>query len=190
MCTGMSLTVLALSSCGGSDAPSHSNAANRVAQHPYWKYDGDTDPDDHTVDRPSSDDVGLQIAAAHGATAAEKSAIAAIGRRYFADALAGNGADGCRLLQPSLAAGLSGQSEHVGCARALTENFQREHTHFVAENPGTMTVTGVHVEGDAASVTLGFEHAPETGMALERRHGTGSEIGTWKLAALSDSELP
>lgn len=185
----LALLMLVLASCGSSRRPGVDGPGANASGH-YWKYDDGIDRDDHHYSGPSNDDAGEIVASGQGANPADRRAIAAVTREYFAAALAAKGNVGCKLLQPSLAAQLAAQSGKGNCAAALTTIFKREHTHIAAEDVASMTVTGVHVSGDSASITLGFARAPESEIALERRHGTGSEIGRWKVAAFSDSELP
>jgi hypothetical protein len=154
--------------------------------------DGDRDDDEAKKEKGiGAEDLRGILAAGHGANAADKSAITTVVRSYFLAATAGDGAKGCSLLASNLATAVAAEENQPTatgnkstCATSLTQFFKEQHERLVAEDVKTMVFTGVHVEGDFGSVTLGFKAMPQTEMVLQR------EGHTWKIAALFDSPLP
>lgn len=190
-----------LSACGGAGktvtGPSSTDPARKFAGADtrtvppggYLKSDSDKDADEHQKG-PSNEDMGEMVTASHGARPADKRAIAAVVKRYYAAAVAGDGATGCSLLDPALAEATAHEQTPIAagtgksCAASLSRLFAQQHKRLAAEEPATMVVTGVHVDGDAGLVTLGFRAAPEGELVLQR------DSGVWKVDALFESGLP
>jgi hypothetical protein len=155
----------------------------------YLKSDSDNDADEHQKG-PSNEDMGEMVTPAHGASNADRRTITAVVKRYYTAAAAGDGALACMLLDPGLAtATTQGQAQIApaagrSCSASLSRLFQLQHQRLTAEDPATMVVTGVHVDGDAGLATLGFRAMPEGELVLQR------EGRTWKIDALFDSPLP
>jgi hypothetical protein len=155
----------------------------------YWESDGDGDADEQEKG-PSTDDRGGMVATGYGARRADRQAITAVVKSYYAAATAGDGTRGCSLLSSSLATSIaegedqSGPSGARTCAASLSPLFKEQHQRLTAEDFTTMVVTGVHVNGTAALATLGFKAMPESEIVLQR------EGRTWKIDALFDSTLP
>ncbi len=159
----------------------------------YLIFDGDTDSDDepHQGVRPDDDDDRALLNAYGGlAGQAETQAVAAVVKRYYAAAAAGDGMEVCALLYSSLAAGLgedsskAGAPETAGCAASANGLLAQEHDRLSADDVATMTVISVHAKGGLALALVGFRTQPE-GEILLRREGHA-----WKLDALLDSEVP
>jgi len=189
---------LALTACGGASsdpAPAsraggseEAVAANGVrGPGGYLKTDGDPDADDRSTKPSNDDELEMGRAARSGASAADRAAVTAVVKRYYTAAAAGDGAAGCTMLFASLAAAIAAEAPGAykgSCAAALSRQFAREHQHLAGEQVGSMIVTGVHVSGAVGYATLGFQHAIEAEVILQR------EAGGWKLNSLFDSPLP
>jgi hypothetical protein len=127
------------------------------------------------------------VAVGYGASRADKKAITAAVRSYYAAATAGDGTKGCSLLSASLATATAEESSSGGsgaCAESLSRQFKEQHQRLAAEDYTTMVITGVHVKGAEGLATLGFNTALESEIALLR------EGRKWKIDALFDSALP
>jgi hypothetical protein len=192
-----------LSACGGSGAQKSasrvSNAdpardigkttATAIPPGGYLKSDSDKDTDEHQKG-PSNEDMREMVTASHGAGAANRRAITIVIKRYYLAAVAGDGAKGCALLAPALAEATTREQAQIApgagksCTASLTRLFGQQHQRLVAEDPATMVVTGVHVDGDAGLATLGFRAMPEGEIVLQR------EGRAWKIDALFESPLP
>jgi hypothetical protein len=155
----------------------------------YIKDDGDKDGDDPHPTDPGQDDQSLLATYGHRASTSAAHTISALVKHYYAAALAGDGAQACALLDAGLAAGLiSSQSQTKrgagACAAAVAPLLAQQHQHLLAEDPATMTVTGVYVNGNLGLALLGFRDSPETDIVVER------EGHAWKIGALIDSNVP
>jgi hypothetical protein len=159
----------------------------------YAKDDADGDNDDENGRQHKStanDDAATLAEYGHPVAAAERRQIEAVVKRYYAAAVAGNGAVGCSLLFSSLAAALAnGQSQstpsgRAACAAAAAKMFDEKHQHWVSDEVATMVVPSVNVRGQFGLAVLGFHTQPE-GKILVQREGHA-----WKLGALLDSEMP
>jgi ketosteroid isomerase-like protein len=155
---------------------------------PFLKSDNDRDPDDRGKSISNDDEAELVSAQRYGSTVAERAAIGQVVKTYYRAASAGDGAAGCVLLAQPLASSLPpSQASHGSrqtCPQSLSRLFAAQRSHLVAEDAPTMVLTGVHVHGDVAFVTLGFRAMPEGELLLQR------EGRDWKLNALFDSGLP
>jgi ketosteroid isomerase-like protein len=179
-------------SAGGSATPTPSSPAPSGG---YLKVDGDQDDDDRAhASRAVNDDRELFETYGNSAGAADKRAVSALVKSYFAAAAAGDAAKDCSLLQADLVANLaargasssqgksSGQSARAACARSMSALLAQQHRRLADEVP-TMLVTGVHVRGDVGLAVLGFRRMPEGEIVVER------EGNAWKVDALLDSEM-
>lgn len=184
-----------VAACGGAGDPhpvrtvtSASNISSAAVHDPhgYLKSDGDDDPDDRGATKSRDDEQEMIGRSSQKSSPADLKAVSIVVKRYFAAALAEDGARGCAMLERSLAAAIAGEAPQgkPSCATALTHLFRVQHRYVSAEEPATMIITGVHVEGNEALTTLGFRRTPEGEVILKR------EGGHWKLDALFDSELP
>lgn len=186
-----------LAACGGTSGDPSQTSSRSGGAHSagaaygpggFLKSDGDNDPDDHSDAVSKDDSQEFVEAVRHGASAADRKAVTAAIRSYYAASTAGDGTQGCALLDSGLAASLQDeQPGHTGsgtCAASLSRLLVIQHRHLAAEEPRTMVVTGVHVAGDVALATLGFKAAPESELILQRQGGA------WKINALFDSVLP
>jgi hypothetical protein len=160
-------------------------------------------PVDTTVDADHDNDVGAPYDDANhralldqgaAATPAERGAIVALVKRYYAAALAENGALGCALLYSTLAeAAPEDDSREPGtpgymhgqttCAGVLHALFRHYHAQLAVELP-KLKVTYVRVQGRGALVLLGF------GALAERQTGVERERRVWKMSKIYDEEVP
>jgi hypothetical protein len=209
----LSMTVLGavgLASCGGAGTGSSSttqtpasvvtttgSAATTTGVPPgsYLHLDGDTDNDD--TSHPSShldDDKPLLDQYGHHATDADKQAVTAVVKSYYAAAAAEEAAKACSLLYSSLASGLAptpgqgagpaAQGTGKTCADGVPVLYKHQHDQLVADDVATMVVTDVRLKGNLGLAVLGFRTKPEGEILVER------ERGTWKVDALFDSQIP
>jgi hypothetical protein len=171
------------SSSSSSTAPVANNTASTSTSGGYLKEDADSDGDDPHTTQPGQDD--QEFLAGYGPLTdpATTSTIASVVRRYYAASVAGNGAGACALLNAALATSLAGgQGQAAGtCATGIAPVLTEQHQRLRTEEPATMTVIGVRAKGNLALAILGFKHAPESDILLQR------EDNTWKIDALYDS---
>jgi|HubBroStandDraft_3_1064219.scaffolds.fasta_scaffold144276_2 hypothetical protein len=202
--TALSLAVIGCGSSGKGHADSPASAvttttgaASQTSSAPtpsggYLINDADRDNDD-----PGYGDIGREnddsrLLSEYGSPAgkAEKQAITAVVKRYFAAAAAGDGATACSLLTPSFVAGVvenagtSAQDATAGCASSVSRLLAGQHEQLAEDEVATMVVIDVRIKHDFALAVLGFKNAPEAEILLQR------DGHAWKLAALFDSELP
>lgn len=191
--TAIAVLSTAVVACGGSSDPhlpravSVSDAAPVHDPQGYLKADGDYDPDDHGATKSRDDEQEMIGRSSKEAPPSDLKAISVAVKRYYATALAEDGTRGCTMLERALAAAIAKEAPRNGnatCATALSHLFQVQHRYLSAEEPVTMVITGVRIEGNEALTTLGFKRTPEGEVILKR------EGGHWKLDALFDSELP
>ncbi len=155
--------------------------------------DGDKDND---VEAGSYDDTqnSSVVGFGHAANVSEKRTIEALVRRYYAAALANDGAKACAMLYSTFAEAIPedyglppGPSYLRGvktCPAAMTLTFKHFHKQLALEVP-KLTIRRVRVLERNGLVLLGF------GAALpERQLGAVREGHTWRIDALLDSELP
>jgi hypothetical protein len=164
---------------------------------------GDNDVDDEHGEDPKlsgalTDDYPLTLYG-HAAGAVERRQIASVVQRYYAAAVAADGARACSLLYSRLARDPSltrtvpedrfsyparvRVSPGESCARVLSRLFERNHQALLREAP-TLQVTAVRVHGVHAVAVLGFKTAPEHWMAVIR------EGAVWKVHTLLGILLP
>jgi hypothetical protein len=152
--------------------------------------DADNDnPTRASHDFPDTDDKATFVYG-HPPSAAAARAISRVVERYYAAASAGNGAEACSLLLPSLARSVSADYGGDGgppylhgaktCKAVLSLLFQR----FREELAEAITVVEVRVKGNKAQVIFSSRKMPASSIFLERR---GS---SWKLLVLIGQPLP
>jgi hypothetical protein len=179
------------STSGGTSTTASSGA---VPPGGYRRDDGDKDNDDSAHPDPrEGDDQALLAEYGNEASGADKRAVAAVIKSYYAAAAGGEGAKACSLLYSSLAAGLAvapgqvaGQTTHGGgktCAAAVSALFKLQHAQLVADDVATMMVLDLHVKGNLGLAVLGFRAVPRGEILVER------EGGVWKVDALFNSEM-
>lgn len=198
------LTAVCVVACGSSTGRSSSStavpgrhtsssaAAAEIAPAPVLsKIDGDEDND---IGAPSDDTNNSQaLAIGHPASPVERRAITALIKRYYAAALAGNGAAACSMLFSTLEEsvpedyGVSppGQPYMKGktCPAVLDGVFRHFHPQLAAELP-SLKVARMGVNGRHAMVILTFGKMPM------REIPTSREGRIWRIGALLDTEVP
>jgi hypothetical protein len=164
--------------------------------------DGDNDDDHRPKDR--DDDVDNKSGSyfdsddnsvrryGHGASVADEKAITALVKRYFAAAVAQDGAAGCSMIISTLAGSVA---ESFGrppgppylrgdtCAAVMSKVFKLNRKQLSAY-AASLKVAGVRVNGDHGVAVLSFRALPARQIRVER------EGALWKLEVLVDSELP
>jgi hypothetical protein len=164
------LLCLGMVACGGS------SAAN-TTQTPAHDRDNDGDHND--------DDAHL-LDYGHAAYGAEKQAIVATLREYYAVAAAENGAKACSMLDPVIVESVVEDYGHTSelsgktCAQVVTKLFVRDHATLAGEN-ATFKIYAVRVNGRIELTVLSFASLPEV-RQLSVRH----EDGSWKVLGLED----
>lgn len=158
---------------------------------------GDDDSDAANPSESDSDDYRIR-SFGHATSAANRRAIAALVKRYYTAAAAGDGARACSLIYSGLAksSNLGEMVEAVyppapsvpplrgeSCARIMSLLFT-EHRQALAADVATVEVTRVGVDGNRGLALLGFRTTPERQIAVLREHHT------WKIDSLLDEELP
>jgi hypothetical protein len=128
----------------------------------------------------------------HRADASDQRAIAALVKRYYAAALAQDGAKGCSMIYSTLAEAIpEDYSQTPGvpymrgaktCATAMTLLFKHYHPLLVLELP-KLDVRRVRLEERHGLALLSFGALPEREISVTR------EGRTWKLTELRDVEL-
>ncbi|MGH2911044.1 MAG: hypothetical protein ACRDJ3_01065 [Solirubrobacteraceae bacterium] len=162
----------------------------------YLKRDGDGSYDDkggnpYYAHHRDDDEIFL---ATYGREAdrVDKRTITAMVKRYYAAAVAGEGAKACALLLPSLVKAtvevhgqvVNGSAAYdSACAPIMTSMFKRQHQELLADEVATMRVLDVHVKRNMGVVVLGFRRVPER-VILIAREGTN-----WMIDGLLDGEM-
>ena len=188
-------------SCGSSDKHTNAsathvtttstNAAARIPPAPAeTKADADRDND---IGSPGEDNRNLRVQElGQAANAADRRAITSLIKRYYAAALAENGARACSLLYSTLAeaitidySGEPGVSYMQGaktCGAAMALYFKHFHPQLVAEVP-KLEVTLIHLVEHHGLAQLRFGTLPERETSIQR------EGHTWKMTSLLDNQL-
>jgi len=137
------------------------------------------------------DDRGI-VSFGQPADPADKRAVTATVKRYYALAAAGDGATACTMLTPSLArsaeqdyghgsAGPTYLSAGRNCVEVLGLLFGHFHTQLTST---TTVITGVRVEGKEAIALLGSRAQPAGEIPLTRI------AGVWRIGSLFGGALP
>ena len=185
--------------CGGANSgadsasiASPSTVSNTAPAPTYAKADSDKDND---IGAPYDDTNNSGILNyGHAANATDERAIAALVKRYYATAVAGDGSKACSMIVSSLSkavvedyghgsAGSPYLSSGKTCSAVMALLFKHSHSQLAAELP-KLKVSHVRLLGDRGLAVLTFGAMPE------RQIPIGLEGHTWKVQALLDSELP
>jgi hypothetical protein len=183
-------TAPASTATGSTGAAAQLTTAAAASAGGYVKEDGDKDDDDGAHPSEAGQDDGSLFASYPGSVSpTESRAIATLVRHYYEASLTGNGAQACALLSAGLARGLAAdlaqptQDARDTCAAAISPLLDQQRQHLTEEDPATMVVVGVHLNGNLALVVLGFKRAPEGAILAER------EGAVWKMDALFDTVM-
>lgn len=153
--------------------------------------DRDNDSDNSTGSYYDSDDNSVRYFG-HAADSADRYAITALIKHYYALAVAQDGVAGCSLIISGIARSIPGDLGRPPgppylrgdtCAAVLSKVF-KENRRQLAAYAAALQVTGVRVAGNRALAVLGFKTLPGRQFHLAR------EGNAWKLEGLLDSELP
>jgi hypothetical protein len=159
-------------------------------------------PLDSSVDADKDNDIGApyddtsngnQFAFGHAAAPSERRAIAALVKRYYANALAGNGARGCTMIYSTLAEAAPEDDGReadapafsrgaTSCAEVLSDLYRHYRPQLAAEVP-KLVVTAVRLEEHHGWAYLRFGKLPERRISVQR------EGHLWKLSQIYDEEL-
>lgn len=167
-------------------------ASGAISTQDYTKADGDKDNDN--IAAPYDDTNNNEILDyARAASPADKQAVAALIKRYYTAAAAGDGAKACSMLYVTLAEAVPedygksppGQPYMQGntCPAVMTLLFKHLHNQLTVELP-LLKVTRVRLDQHHGLAVLSFGKMPERQISVHR------ERHTWKIEALLDSELP
>ncbi len=170
------------------DPATTSAASHTAVTTGYSKRDGDSDSDDEHPPLHFGNDDGPLLARFGGRAApADRRAITALVKGYYAASVAGNGERACSLLSPSIASGVAGEygrTGHESCATAMSALLAAQHERFVADDVSTMLVTAVHVKGDLGLAVFSFKTEPESQIVLAR------ESGLWRIDSVEGTYMP
>jgi hypothetical protein len=158
----------------------------------YTKADTDKDND---IGAPSDDTNNNYILDyAHAASTADKRAVTALIKRYYAAAAVGDGAKACSMMYVTFAeavaedygqgsAGDSYLRQGKTCPAVMALLFKHYHGQLAAELP-ILEVTRVRLDRHHGLAVLSFGTMPERQIPVRR------ERRAWKIGAVLDSELP
>jgi hypothetical protein len=193
-CGGASTGTQSASHASSSAAPSSSTAAtgasNNTSTTDYTKADSDKDND---IGAPHDDtNNNSELDFGHAANAADKRTVTALVKRYYATALAGDGAKACSMIYSTLAEAVP---EDYGqppgplymrgaktCPAAMALLFKHFHTLLTLEVP-KLEVTRVRLIEHHGYALLSFGELPEREILVAR------EGRVWTMNGLFDSEL-
>lgn len=180
--------------CGSEqkDGPASASSSSAAAALPDPKgEEGDNDSD--SVKGGGYYDLDDADFRAYGAAAdaAETSAVSRLVTRYYAAALADDGAQACGLLDSRLAKSVPQEYREAPpvlrgktCAVIASKFFAQVHQQLNVDDT-TLKVGPVRVSGDRGYALLGFEgRLPERYMVIRR------EGGSWRIGSLLDIGLP
>ncbi len=187
-----------LAGCGSANAPSQSASVNRAsasspsktpsaslgtaASGAYLESDADQDGDDpYHRGRAEDDDTPFLRSYGPQANPTDRSAIAALLKRYYAAAAAGDGAAACQELSATLALGLTAGQSGATCASVVTPLLAEQRQRFAADQVASMVLIQARVKNGLGLAEVGFKAAPISQIVVKREHGT------WKVDALFDS---
>ncbi len=198
------LLAIGLTACGGSGSSSHTSSVSDPDDVPTTAPASETTPVplDTRVDADKDNDVGASdddtnnnraFALGRPASLSERRAATALIKRYYAVALAGDGARGCTMLYSTLAeAAVEDDAQPPGplymrgaktCAEVLNRLFVHFQAQLAAEVP-KLEVTRVRMERHHGIASLRFGALPE------REISVAQEGHTWKMTTILDQELP
>jgi hypothetical protein len=181
----------ASSNAAVTDAGTATSTSTATPSLDFRKADGDKDND---IGAPGDDRNNNSVLDfAHAAGPSDRQAIAALIKRYYAAALAEDGAKACSMLYSTLAEAVpedygtpsGGQPYMQGttCPAVMTLLFKHFHDRLTVELP-KLEVTRVRLEEHHGLAVLAFGTMPEREIQVAR------EGHAWKIEALLDSELP
>jgi hypothetical protein len=167
--------------------PPHPFTVPKATRRDLEKYDRDEDDYVHVPDDNNPAPTGFTAA-----SPSDKQAITALVKRYYAAALAGDGARGCSMFSAQFAKAIPLDYGKLGpaflrrakrtCPGVMSVYFTHEHTKLAREVP-RMAVVRVSVNGNQGVAFLRFGALHERGIT-EIREG-----GAWKISAVLDGEL-
>lgn len=204
------LLSLALAACGGTGKAAHSSsqasssadaatttagstvsAAQTRPAPVLTKTDADADNDSGSVGEGADNDKVLHFG--HEASAGDKRAIDALIKRYYAAAVAEDGAKACSMIYSTLAEAVPedfgqtppgpGYMNGRTCPAVVTLLFKHFHPQIALELP-KLEVAHVRLVEHHGVAVLSFGSLPERTIFVAR------EGQTWKVQQLLDSELP
>lgn len=213
----VALLALWLAACGGSSTSgsshastgsSRSDAATTQASRTATPAPSETAPAPvERADRDRDNDIGAAkddtsnsgvLSFGRPATASEQRAVTALIKRYYAAALAEDGARGCAMLYSTLAeAAVEDDAQPPGppymygaksCAEVLARLFKHYHPQLAAEVP-KLQVTHIRMQEHKGFALLRFGKLPERQIAVGREP-LGHGRYTWKMNTIYDDELP
>jgi hypothetical protein len=182
------MPLFVLMGCGGGTTRASSTAPGGLAGAASAQRDGDGDVDRFGQNRYDTDN-DANPTYGPAPSEAQRRAIVAFIKRYYAIAAAGDGAKACTLLDALVAEALveehgarSGLSSVKGdtCAQIASEVFARRHREL-SEDVATLRVGWVQLQDNQAVALARFGAVRERLVRLRRAHGE------WKMNALLDS---
>jgi hypothetical protein len=186
-----SLALVALSlpsiGCGHAKAVSPAGQTGQAEQPP--GRDRDNDRDNGSGESLFDSDDGDILAFGQAAGAGEIRVVANVIRRYYAAAMADDGARACALLYSLFAETLAEGREDdpnpnlKSCAGVVSLTFKKRHAEFAA-HAAAPWVLGVRVSGVRGYAVIGSYGRPERYLPIHR------DGGAWRIQALLDSGLP
>jgi hypothetical protein len=185
--------------CGGTSAGSASHASSSsiaattssevAATTGYTKADADKDNDFGGI---TDERFNRELNGGHAASAADRRTITALVKRYYASALADNGASACSMIYSTLAEavpedyGTTGGPPYMQgaktCSVALGLLFKHYHAILALQVP-KLKVTHVRLFERHGYALLSFGSLPEREISIAR------EGHVWRIDALLDNEL-
>jgi hypothetical protein len=154
--------------------------------------DKDNDADSTTKGRYDSDDRGV-LDFGHAAGAADSRQITALIKRYYATAAAEDGTKACSMIYSTYAEAIPedygtsppgpAYARGTTCPAVLTLVFKHFHNEIAARLP-KLKVSRIRISEHQGVAILSFPGMSEREIRLSR------EGHTWKVIALTDSELP
>lgn len=197
----VAIALLGLSACGGSSGNNPQSSSHASTSKPSSTSQSETTTDYAKVDADKDNDGGGPIDEKNNtrdthfgraASVSDKRKVTALVKRYYATALAGDGAKACSMLYSTLAEAVpedygefSGPSYMRGsksCEEGMTLLFAHFHGQLAAEVP-KLVVTHVRLIEHHGFALLSFGSLPEREIVIDR------EGHTWKVDGLIDSEL-
>jgi hypothetical protein len=190
------LACVCVSACGSgggsasnaSASDEHKTAAAGGGTGTYMRDDEDADNDDrpYPLAGVEKTDSLSPVTLGKQADPADTRAVAALVKRYYAVAAAGDGVAACSMLDRALVSGFAGSQEGQAqgsakaCAAVVSPLLAAQRETFAADNVATLTVIDVRVKGTEGIAAVGFTSAPVRWMLIKR------EGGGWKIASLDD----
>jgi hypothetical protein len=151
--------------------------------------DRDGDRDNPTPDSRYDQDDEAVLHFGHAASAADERAIAALVKRYYVAAAAGDGVTACRLIYSVIAESVVEEYGQLPALRgrscpAVVSKLFRQHRSPSTGDAGALEVIRVRVDAGRGVAIVRFGRLTERQVVVRR------EGGAWKLAALGEVGLP